>query len=66
MTDYSYDLYWANGTLVNTLFNKPGPEALPCPVCGGSGRVFDEILGSGNAGATKTCHGCDGKGWITV
>ena len=30
-------------------------EAQKCPVCDGSGKYKD-----------KTCHGCDGKGWVEV
>jgi len=36
-----------------------------CPVCKGSGKVS----GNGETGSsviTVTCHGCDGKGWVTV
>ncbi len=30
-------------------------QAVLCPVCNGSGKV-----------KKKTCHGCDGKGWVSV
>ena len=34
-----------------------------CPVCGGTGTIA-EPLSSGTG--DKTCHGCGGKGWVTV
>jgi len=30
-------------------------KAVICPVCEGSGKYKD-----------KKCHGCDGKGWVSV
>jgi DnaJ-class molecular chaperone len=33
-----------------------------CPVCNGSGRLPE----SGTSTAGKTCHGCNGTGWVTV
>lgn len=39
-------------------------KAQLCPVCLGSGLVNNE---PGYSGTTKkTCHGCSGKGWVTV
>lgn len=35
-----------------------------CPVCGGSGKLRDD--GKTTCPMPKTCHGCSGKGWITV
>ena len=37
-----------------------------CPICHGKGELttYDESS-TGNR-TTKTCHGCNGKGWITV
>jgi DnaJ-class molecular chaperone len=44
-----------------------------CPVCKGSGKVrmFDGYLVAEDAAHVKgeeekTCHGCNGKGWVTV
>lgn len=42
-------------------------RAQKCPICKGSGKIrkdgepakLDELV-------TKTCHGCDGKGWVIV
>lgn len=41
-----------------------------CPVCNGSGK-FKEYLTSNFTGTTcsyieRTCHGCNGKGWVVV
>lgn len=37
-----------------------------CPVCNGSGRITEPApaYSSSAVGATRTCHGCLGKGWI--
>lgn len=35
-------------------------HAEKCPVCLGTGRVPDFWLGS------QQCHGCLGKGWVSV
>lgn len=35
-----------------------------CPVCGGSGKYYPSGLSSGTG--PKTCHGCNGKGWVEV
>lgn len=47
-------------------------HAEKCPVCNGSGKV-EEIIpynyGSSSLSTPiniKTCHGCNGSGWITV
>lgn len=44
-----------------------------CPVCGGSGKVrlFNGCLIAQDAAHVKdeeekTCHGCDGKGWVEI
>ena len=41
-----------------------------CPVCNGSGVVPDPAYGHQTTTSalpiTKTCHGCDGKGWVEV
>ncbi len=36
-----------------------------CPVCRGEGAEKTEIR-EWDSGSTKVCHGCGGKGWITV
>lgn len=39
-----------------------------CPVCGGSGK-YKETYNMNYTNATyieKTCHGCEGKGWVIV
>ena len=40
-------------------------HAEKCPVCNGTGQVKKAPIGGGACRATS-CHGCDGKGWITV
>jgi hypothetical protein len=35
--------------------NNLACKAVKCPVCEGSGKY-----------EKKQCHGCDGKGWITI
>lgn len=38
-----------------------------CPVCNGEGQIGDNMYGgSGTITLKKTCHGCNGKGWIEV
>lgn len=44
-----------------------------CPVCGGAGKIktYLDPLGFGYSTSGKTytekiCHGCQGKGWITI
>jgi DnaJ-class molecular chaperone len=46
-------------------FIYPPKQAVKCPVCEGSGQLpmFDAYSTAVNA--TKTCHGCGGKGWVT-
>jgi hypothetical protein len=36
-----------------------------CPVCKGSGKYPDYHEGSTAGPIERTCHGCDGKGWVT-
>jgi len=40
-------------------------HAEKCPVCHGTGKI---TKGGWHAGTPlkKTCHGCGGKGWVTV
>ena len=57
---------------VDWIFAEPKPHK--CPVCEGSGEVKQTTYTSTSAGlmenyATHTmvnCHGCNGKGWVTV
>lgn len=32
-----------------------------CPVCQGEGKIRDKL-----SGEKKTCHGCNGRGWVEV
>ena len=41
-------------------------HAEQCPVCYGKGVVPDEIGMGSTASATKTCHACQGRGYIFV
>lgn len=43
-------------------------HAEKCPVCNGAGKIPDYSLEVSTAVNTniKTCHGCDGVGWVTV
>lgn len=42
--------------------------AVLCPVCGGSGKLTEEpSRNSTNAvPIVRACHGCEGKGWVTL
>ena len=40
-------------------------KAFLCPVCNGTGKIPNG-MNSGTAILYNTCHGCDGKGWVTV
>lgn len=73
--DYSFCLY-CNG-YHHTHFHMPfcsAPGPLPraqlCPVCNGSGRVTNPEIWdqtrSSKPFPTITCHGCYGRGWVTV
>jgi len=35
-------------------------KAVICPVCGGSGIYWGDSTAGGK------CHGCDGRGWLSV
>lgn len=39
-----------------------------CPVCEGTGKYKEHynFVSTTNAWTEKICHGCDGKGWVTV
>lgn len=39
-------------------------HAQRCPVCHGSGKLPDD--GKTSAISEETCHGCHGRGWVTV
>jgi hypothetical protein len=42
-------------------------KAQLCPVCQGAGGRYDYSANSTSVyGGWKTCHGCGGKGWVTV
>jgi len=41
-------------------------KAVRCPVCNGSGSIPCPDATSTAAGISRTCHGCGGKGWVTV
>ena len=40
-------------------------HAQKCPICSGEGTVEKDI-GHGIGREDLTCHGCGGKGWITI
>jgi len=40
-------------------------QAVLCPVCKGAGRYKYELEGAA-VKATRDCHGCGGKGWVTI
>lgn len=35
-----------------------------CPICKGKGTIQDNV--NITAIITRTCHGCNGYGWVTV
>ena len=35
-----------------------------CPVCGGRGQIIDNDFTM--TAYARPCHGCDGRGWVTV
>jgi len=39
-------------------------HAESCPVCGGAGAVG--VQDADGAVEVRDCHGCDGRGWVTV
>jgi len=41
-------------------------HAVICPVCHGKGRLIDPASEWSTEVIYKTCHGCDGKGWVEV
>lgn len=40
-------------------------HAQTCPICNGEGMI-KEFTATTGGDYTKTCHGCDGRGWVTV
>jgi len=50
-------------------FIYPATTAVRCPVCNGSGSILvSDYRGmwTSSAASAQTCHGCGGKGWVTV
>lgn len=41
-------------------------HAQRCPICFGSGKVDDEATQQTTCPQKRSCHGCGGKGWISV
>lgn len=37
-----------------------------CPVCNGTGKLQNWSYSTSSASLSTTCHGCGGKGWVTV
>ncbi len=37
-----------------------------CPICNGSGQYKEYSNYTSYTYIQRTCHGCNGKGWITV
>lgn len=37
-----------------------------CPVCLGEGVIIEILNGTLPCTIKKTCHGCNGKGWVEV
>jgi len=37
-----------------------------CPVCSGSGKTLKGHVGTAIHQEKQVCHGCGGKGWVTV
>lgn len=57
-------------TIINGVVSERSVRAHAeiCPVCGGSGQLQD-YCNVGSAGTNigyKTCHACQGDGWIVV
>jgi len=45
-------------------YEESPPRAQLCPVCNGRGTV--PVKGNVTSSYEETCHGCDGRGWVTV
>ncbi len=41
-------------------------HAEKCPVCGGTGTVDTTVVAGHPVKLSRSCHGCDGKGWVVV
>lgn len=41
-------------------------KAQLCPVCLGTGKIFERNYLTTSTGEQKTCHGCGGRGWVEV
>ena len=49
--------------------NWPTPKELKphkCPVCEGSGKNLCQLSDGYKPDKLLECHGCNGKGWVTV
>lgn len=42
----------------------PTYHAEKCPICYGKGHLFNDDPDSNSM--TKSCHGCNGRGWVEV
>ena len=54
-------------TLVSPIYTS---HAEICPVCKGTGKYVQQLNPTNTTGINSsisfTCHGCNGKGWVTV
>lgn len=41
-------------------------HAQKCPICLGKGTILDELYPQSTCSIEKTCHGCNGRGWVEV
>ena len=51
-------------SIPNLLSRRRKGRAVRCPVCFGKGTLPND--GQTTDASPKKCHGCYGKGWITV
>lgn len=65
----TYEIDENGNTIINGVHEFPTKaHAEICPVCGGSGQLQD-YCNVGSAGTNigyKTCHACQGDGWVVV
>jgi hypothetical protein len=50
---------------IRDLLSEKGKAQL-CPVCLGCGKTPCGLGQTGTVPLERTCHGCDGKGWVSV